>query len=224
MVVRELSVPGALEMTPVQHGDDRGVFLEWFREDRFAEATGHAIRLSQANCSVSGAGTLRGIHFAEVPPSQAKCVTCVSRRRPRRGRRPARRLADLRPVGLGAARRRRPSGDLPVRGPRARVPGADEATTIAYLCSAPYAPGREHGVHPLDPDLASTGPPGPPRTRPGSPSSPRRTLPPRRWPRSAPRACWRPTTTASPSAEVSRTLNGSRDPWARARAWPRSCR
>jgi dTDP-4-dehydrorhamnose 3,5-epimerase len=29
----------------------------------------------------------------------------------------------------------------------------DEATTIAYLCSAPYAPGREHGVHPLDPEL-----------------------------------------------------------------------
>jgi hypothetical protein len=28
----------------------------------------------------------------------------------------------------------------------------DEATVI-YLCSTPYSPGREHGVHPLDPDI-----------------------------------------------------------------------
>ena len=77
MKVRELSVPGAFEVTPVQHSDDRGVFLEWFREDVFVQATGHALHLAQANCSVSSAGTLRGIHFAELPPSQAKFVTCV---------------------------------------------------------------------------------------------------------------------------------------------------
>jgi dTDP-4-dehydrorhamnose 3,5-epimerase len=29
---------------------------------------------------------------------------------------------------------------------------SDEAT-VMYLCSTPYSPGREHGVHPLDPDL-----------------------------------------------------------------------
>src|SRR5208282_2429625 len=29
---------------------------------------------------------------------------------------------------------------------------SDEATVI-YLCSTPYAAGREHGVHPLDPDI-----------------------------------------------------------------------
>ena len=31
MQVRELLVPGAFEFTPVQHGDDRGLFLEWFK-------------------------------------------------------------------------------------------------------------------------------------------------------------------------------------------------
>ena len=31
-------------------------------------------------------------------------------------------------------------------------PLSDEATVI-YLCSTPYSPGREHGVHPLDPDI-----------------------------------------------------------------------
>jgi dTDP-4-dehydrorhamnose 3,5-epimerase len=28
-----------------------------------------------------------------------------------------------------------------------------EQATVVYLCSTPYAPGREHGVHPLDPAI-----------------------------------------------------------------------
>ena len=30
---------------------------------------------------------------------------------------------------------------------------SDQATVL-YLCSTPYTPGREHGVDPLDPDIA----------------------------------------------------------------------
>ena len=29
----------------------------------------------------------------------------------------------------------------------------EDDTVVNYLCSAPYAPGREHGVHPLDPAI-----------------------------------------------------------------------
>ena len=32
MKVRELSVPDAYELTPVPHADDRGLFVEWFKE------------------------------------------------------------------------------------------------------------------------------------------------------------------------------------------------
>ena len=78
MEIRELSVPGAFMMTPKILGDSRGAFLEWFRADRFSEVTGHPFTIAQANCSVSAAGTVRGVHFAEVPPSQAKYVTCPS--------------------------------------------------------------------------------------------------------------------------------------------------
>ena len=35
----------------------------------------------------------------------------------------------------------------------------DDAT-VTYLCSTPYAPGREHGVHPLDPAIGLELPPG----------------------------------------------------------------
>jgi dTDP-4-dehydrorhamnose 3,5-epimerase len=34
--------------------------------------------VTQANCSVSRRGALRGIHYADVPPGQAKYLTCVS--------------------------------------------------------------------------------------------------------------------------------------------------
>jgi len=35
----------------------------------------------------------------------------------------------------------------------------DDATVV-YLCSEGYAPEREHGIHPLDPDLAVEWPAG----------------------------------------------------------------
>ncbi len=38
----------------------------------------------------------------------------------------------------------------------------DFTATVLYLCSAPYAPGREHGIHPLDPGLGIDWPGGEP--------------------------------------------------------------
>ena len=153
MQVRELSVPGALEMTPVQHDDDRGVFLEWFREDAFERATGRSFPLAQANCSVSRAGTVRGIHFAELPPSQAKVVTCVDGAvldvvvdlrvgSPTFGAWDSVHLDDrdrravYLPEGLGHA-----------------VMTLSERSVVTYLCSALYTPEREHTIHPLDPAI-----------------------------------------------------------------------
>lgn len=60
MQYRELKVAGAWEITPKQFGDDRGVFLEWFKQSTFAEATGRELDLAQANCSVSAAGSCVG--------------------------------------------------------------------------------------------------------------------------------------------------------------------
>ncbi|MFC8731677.1 dTDP-4-dehydrorhamnose 3,5-epimerase family protein [Luteimicrobium sp. NPDC057192] len=153
MQIRELSVPGAFEATPQQHGDPRGTFLEWFTDESFTGATGHRFDLEQANLSVSAAGVVRGVHFADVPPSQAKYVTCVAGAvldvvvdlrvgSPTFGRWDAVLLDDVdrRAVylseGLGHA-----------------FMSLDDGSTVLYLCSAPYAPGREHGVHPLDPAI-----------------------------------------------------------------------
>jgi dTDP-4-dehydrorhamnose 3,5-epimerase len=151
--IRELSVSGAFEVTPQVHGDERGAFLEWFRADRFAEATGHPFTLAQANASVSSAGTLRGIHFAQLPPSQAKWVTCL------RGA-VLDVVVDIRvgsptfgawdSVLLDDEHRR---AIYLSEGLGHAFMALEDDTVVSYLCSAPYAPGREHGVHPLDPEV-----------------------------------------------------------------------
>jgi dTDP-4-dehydrorhamnose 3,5-epimerase len=173
VLIEETKIPGAFSVTPQQHRDDRGVFLEWFRSDRFVETTGHRFTIAQANCSVSSAGTIRGIHFAQLPPSQAKYVTCPSGAildvvvdirlgSPTFGQWDAVQLDDqdrkvlYLPEGVGHA-----------------FIALQDGTVVNYLCSAPYAPGREHGVHPLDPDIGidwpSVGRDGTPLTHSLSP-------------------------------------------------------
>ncbi|MBX3090970.1 MAG: dTDP-4-dehydrorhamnose 3,5-epimerase family protein [Cryobacterium sp.] len=78
MQIRELAVPGAFEVTPLQHADSRGLFIEWFRADLLSEATGRQFDLAQSNLSVSARGVARGIHYSDVPPGQAKYVTVVA--------------------------------------------------------------------------------------------------------------------------------------------------
>jgi dTDP-4-dehydrorhamnose 3,5-epimerase len=71
-----LGVPDAWVCTPPVHGDDRGSFLEWFRSDLLTPAAGRSFDVVQANHSVSARGVVRGLHFADVPPGQAKYVYC----------------------------------------------------------------------------------------------------------------------------------------------------
>lgn len=151
MDVTELAIAHAWAFTPRQHGDDRGVFLEWFKAGAFEEATGRPFTLAQANHSVSKQGTLRGIHFADVPPGQGKYVYCpkgavldviidIRVGSPTYGEYVTVRLDedDRRGVfiseGLG----------------HAFVALTDDAN-VTYLVTTGYNPTGEHGVHPLDP-------------------------------------------------------------------------
>src|SRR5260370_40603061 len=76
--MKSLGIDGAWVFTPRIHHDSRGSFHEWFRGAEFLDHLGHRFPLSQANCSTSRQGVVRGIHFTEVPPGQAKYVTCGS--------------------------------------------------------------------------------------------------------------------------------------------------
>lgn len=160
MQATPLSLDGVWEFTPVLRPDDRGVFLESFKASVFEEAVGHAFDLRQMNISVSRIGTVRGIHFADVPPGQAKYVQCfdgaildivvdIRVGSPTFGQWDA--------VELDAESRR---GLYIAEGLGHAFCALTDSVTVGYLCSEPYAPTREHGIHPLDAELALPWPDG----------------------------------------------------------------
>ena len=146
-----LGIEGAWVHEPTIHRDGRGSFLESFRGNEVAADLGYRLDVAQVNCSVSRRGVIRGIHFADVPPGQAKYVSCV------RGA-IIDVIVDVRvgSPGFGAWEavrlddQNRRSVFIAEGLGHAFMALTDE-TTVVYLCSTSYAPGREHGVDPLDP-------------------------------------------------------------------------
>ncbi|MFI0470820.1 dTDP-4-dehydrorhamnose 3,5-epimerase family protein [Saccharopolyspora sp. 5N102] len=154
MQVRRLEITGAYEFTPKAFPDHRGLFVAPFQEAAFVDATGHPLRVAQTNHSVSARNVIRGLHFADVPPGQAKYVYCprgalldvvvdIRVGSPTFGQWEAIRLdaTEYRAVylaeGLGHA-----------------FAALTDDTVMTYLCSTPYNPAAEHGIDPLCPDLA----------------------------------------------------------------------
>ena len=134
--------------------------MESFTQEAFETVVGHVLDVQQVNVSVSARGTVRGIHFAAVPPGQSKYVQCyqgaildvvvdVRVGSPTFGEWEAFELnCDSRQAlyiaeGLGHA-----------------FCALSDTATVGYMCSAPYAPKREHGVNPTDPALRIKWPDG----------------------------------------------------------------
>ena len=155
-----MSSAGAWRIRPQLFGDARGSFAEWFRTDTIERETGFAFSVAQANISTSSRGVVRGIHYADIPPGQAKFVMAVTGSivdyvvdirvgSPTFGQwvaeelRADRRDATLIEPGLGHA-----------------FVALEDNTTVSYLVTDFYRPDREHGVHPLDADVALALPDG----------------------------------------------------------------
>lgn len=71
------SIPEVLLIEPTIHSDERGYFLEAFRQDLLEQAVGHKINFIQDNESESFKGTLRGLHFQSPPYTQSKLVRVI---------------------------------------------------------------------------------------------------------------------------------------------------
>lgn len=154
MQARHTEISGAIEFTAPVFPDHRGLFVAPFQQAPFAGTAGHHMPLAQINNSVSNRGVIRGIHFADVPPGQAKYVYCASGSlldvivdvrtgSPTFGHWEAIRLDAERynavylAEGLGHA-----------------FAALADDTVMIYLCSTPYNPPAEHAITPLDPELA----------------------------------------------------------------------
>jgi dTDP-4-dehydrorhamnose 3,5-epimerase len=129
-----------------------------FRAREFALDLGYRFDVAQVNCSVSRRGAIRGIHFADVPPGQAKYVCCVT----------GRILDVVVDVRVGSPTFKSwESAELDAASGRAlflseglghAFTALSAEATVVYLCSAPYNPRREHSIHPLDPGIGIAWP------------------------------------------------------------------
>ena len=154
METRALAIPDAFEFRPKPFPDARGLFAAPYQEPAFSKAVGHPLTVAQTNHSISRRGVIRGVHFADVPPGQAKYVYCPRGRlldivvdlrvgSPTFGQWDTVELDDTTlncvyvPEGLGHA-----------------FVALEDDTAMSYLCSTGYNPAAEHGIDPFDPDLA----------------------------------------------------------------------
>ena len=154
MEITPLAIAGAYSIANTPHRDDRGEFVEWFRADLLQASTGLNFHTLQANLSVSEKGTVRGIHYADVPPGQAKYVMCVAG---------AIRdfVIDIRvgsptfgtwaSVDLDATSRNAVVLDV---GLGHAFVALEPHTVVTYLVTDVYKPHAEHAINPLDSDVA----------------------------------------------------------------------
>jgi len=160
MKATELTVAGAWVFEPPVFPDGRGRFAAPYQADAFREALGFDLHVAQVNQSVSARGVIRGVHFADVPPGQAKYVYCA------RGA-----LLDViidvrdgsPTYGLVEAVELDATSSRAVylaEGLGHAFVALDDDTAMTYLCSTGYRPGAEHGIHPLDPALDLPWPTG----------------------------------------------------------------
>lgn len=71
----ETSIKDVFVIEPKKYGDNRGYFMETYKESDFNKA-GLICKFIQDNQSKSKKGVLRGLHFQKTFP-QAKLVRCI---------------------------------------------------------------------------------------------------------------------------------------------------
>jgi dTDP-4-dehydrorhamnose 3,5-epimerase len=149
-----LKIEGSWVFTPKKFPDERGSFHEVFKLPLLAETLGYGFEVKQVNQSVSKAGVIRGIHWADVPPGQAKYVFCS------RGS-----IWDVViDIRVGSPTFGQFDGEVIsaengkcvlIREGLGHVfLSLEDDTVVNYLCSEPFSPTTEHGINPLDTDLA----------------------------------------------------------------------
>ena len=149
MPYERTQIEGVFLFKPRVFEDARGNFFESFRQDVTFQETGFDFKVAQVNNSLSAKGVVRGIHFMQYPPGQAKFVSVTAgavidvaidlrRSSPTFGKWQAFELsADNRHslmlgYGIGHA-----------------FLALEESTKVTYLCDSVFQPKLEHGINPL---------------------------------------------------------------------------
>ncbi len=153
MKLTELSIPGLYLLESPAHGDERGLFREWFKLGNFAEA-GVDFQVQQANFSLSTRNVVRGLHYSMAPEGQAKVVTCVAGEL-------VDVIVDIRvgspTFGVVEVVTLSANEGRSVLVPRDVAHGycvTSDQGALGYLISSPFNAPMEFEIHPLDPAIA----------------------------------------------------------------------
>jgi len=153
MKVTPLQIDGSWVIELSKFQDSRGFFFESFREDVAEKHFGRKFQVKQSNTSVSKKGSVRGIHYALVPPSQAKYVQC------QKGsiidyvidiRIGSPTFSQFAEIKLSAEN---PQAIFIEEGLAHAFVALEDETVVTYLVSENYNPDREKGINPFDSDL-----------------------------------------------------------------------
>ena len=71
------NIPDVILCKPKVFGDERGYFVETFRQDALEDFLGYSVKFCQDNESMSSKGVLRGLHFQHPPHAQSKLVRVI---------------------------------------------------------------------------------------------------------------------------------------------------
>ena len=77
MTFLRTDIPDVIICEPSVHGDDRGYFIETFRQDKLEKFLGFKLNFCQDNESKSSLGVLRGLHYQLPPYAQTKLVRVI---------------------------------------------------------------------------------------------------------------------------------------------------
>lgn len=77
MIIEKTDIEGLLVIQPKVHGDERGYFMETYREQTLADY-GIEKRYIQDNEAYSKRGTVRGLHYQTYPKGQSKLIRVVT--------------------------------------------------------------------------------------------------------------------------------------------------
>ncbi len=77
MTFTRTAIEDVVIIEPTVHGDERGYFVETFRQDKLEAFLGYSINFCQDNESKSARGVLRGLHYQLHPAAQTKLVRVI---------------------------------------------------------------------------------------------------------------------------------------------------
>lgn len=80
MKFERTAIEDVVIIEPKVHGDERGYFVETFRQDKLEEFLGFAVNFCQDNESKSSRGVLRGLHYQLALAAQTKLVRVIQGR------------------------------------------------------------------------------------------------------------------------------------------------